>query len=154
MESMIKSDLVRLPSVTSTNLPDSLASSFSFRAGEEPVLITAMIRLAITVFPNPTLISCIEIRSPDQVDKRVKNLLTETAQHEPLAFTPQPEKYYSIFCICSRIFSSSLLSSTVRWAMVASLILEAMVLTSRRNSWRRKSILRPVASSESRKERN
>lgn len=41
---------------------------------------------------------------------------------------------YSIFCTCSRSFSSSAFMATTRWAMLLSPALEPMVLNSRLNS--------------------
>ena len=54
---------------------------------------------------------------------------------------------YSMFWICSRIFSISALISTTYPAVSISLHLEPMVLASRLNSWIRKSSLRPTGPS-------
>ena len=51
---------------------------------------------------------------------------------------------YSTFCTCSRMRSSSVFSSTIWWAIGASLPFEPIVFASRPNSWSRKSSRRPT----------
>ena len=55
---------------------------------------------------------------------------------------------YSMFCICSRIFSSSVLTSTTSFAIDAFAHFEPTVFISRFISCNRKSRLRPTGSSE------
>src|SRR4030095_7177558 len=60
---------------------------------------------------------------------------------------------HSTFCTCSRIRSSSALSSTMRVETSVDWLLLPVVLTSRCISWTRKSILRPAGSLPARKPR-
>ena len=67
-----------------------------------------------------------------------------TALPKPIEISFIVSSAYSMFCVCSRIFSSSALSSTTVRACSRSLPLEPMVFDSRLNSCSRKSSLRPM----------
>ena len=116
-------DRVRRPSVTSMSRLFLLASSLTFFMGEEWGLTAEIIRLATKKFPKPTFIIL-----------------------PSMTLSP-----YSIFWTCSRIFSSSFFKPTMRWAVSALLIFDAMVLTSRKNSWIKKSNLLPTGSASFKK---
>src|SRR5689334_3986839 len=62
----------------------------------------------------------------------------------------RPHERYSMFASCSRIFSSSSLTPTMRWAVEASFAFDPIVFASRFISWTRNVSFRPAASSSPR----
>lgn len=154
---------VRRPSVTSINFFSTRASSFNLRMGEEPGLTTARIRPTLTALPKPILTSLLSMNCSAHggdggrwlrpMLPRWKKLKKRSPRHETVPARDLADSY-SIFCTCSRSFSISFFISTPRWAMPALEIFEARVLTSRKNSCRRKSSRRPTGSSLCRKALN
>ena len=114
--SVIMTERVRLPQETSIVRPASFASCTIRLTGAESGLTTAIMRSDATIFPKPMLMNFI---SPP---------------------------FYSMFCICSLIFSSSHLTATTVCAASAFWHFEPIVFISRFISCMRKSSLRPAGS--------
>lgn len=106
---------VFLPPVASITIPLSLPSETILLMGAESGLTIEIILSAETRLPSPIFISFTVIHP------------------------------YSIFWICSRIFSNSALTSTTTLAISVFCAFEPMVLISRLASWRMKSSFLPTA---------